>query len=409
MKLLYESEKELFPIRINLLSPVEIGSILLNIAIGTGWLKLGYGWRCGEIFSLVLSVVFALLSFYAIWMFIEVIRIVKMPTFEMIAVKIWNKKVAFVILFFSLVETIIGVMFVLEFIKDYFLILLGDVIKVPAIVENYIVSAGIATVLCILIGCLIVNIRVLSIYSYIQNFCVLFIICGCIYWCIVLNKEDGFNAQKQMKLFEFNEQAVSLVSSLLTAYLIVPLSYPSPEHVKHATVSLLKKIFGAVFVILAIVYALMGTVSYLTFFDDNEGDLLLDLYPKCILTTCMEYALLIAMILHYPVIFNSGRQLIITFAVGSFKKVNKYMWISLGILLSILSFIIGGIRTVAYDLICLACDFASPILLFSIPGILYLSVFKFKNCFHAIGAIFVILVGLVGAGFMIYSYLPLQF
>ena len=402
-------DESLFPVHKNILSPLQITSILLNIAIGTGWLKLGYGWRCGEILSTILALIFAFLSYYAIWMFIEVISVIRKPTFETIVEAKWNKTVAFVVLAFSLVETIVGVMFVLEFIKDYFLILLSNYIEVPDLLQNYIISAGIATVLCILIGCLIVNIRMLAIYSYIQNCCVIFIICGCIYWCIALNKKNGFDSQKQMKYFEFNKQAISLISSLLTAYLIVPLSYPSPEHVKNATVPLLKKIFGTVFIVLAVVYVLMGSVSYFTFFDNNEGDLLLDLYPKCLLTTCMEFVLLIAMVLHYPVIFNSRRQLIVAMIIGPFKKADNVVWIFLGFITALLAYIIGALPEITYTLVCLACDFASSILLFIIPGILYLSVFKFKRWYHSIGAILIIIVGIAGDSLIVYSYMPLEF
>lgn len=407
--MLSSAKESIFPLHRNVLTPVQITSILLNIAIGTGWLKLGYGWRCGEILSTIFSLIFAALSYYAIWMFIEVIGAVKKPTFETIVEAKWNKKISIVVLIFSLIETIVGVMFVLEFIKDYFVSLLGKFIEVPEILNNYVVSAGISTILCILIGCLIVNIRILAIYSYLQNCCVIFIICGCIYWCIVLNKENGFDSQKQMKLFEFNEQAVSLVSSLLTAYLIVPLSYPSPEHVMNATVPLLKKIFRSVFIILAVVYVLMGSVSYFTFFDDNEGDLLLDLYPDCTLTTCMGFALLIAMILHYPVIFNSGRQLIVTAVIGPCKKTDNVVWMSLGILTALLAFIIGDLPEIPYTFVCLACDVASSILLFIIPGILYLAVFKLEKWYHTIGAILLIIVGIAGDCLIVYGYMPLTF
>ena len=164
-----------------MINDVEAVAVLLNIAIGTGWLKLGYGWRCGILLSGLITLLCALMSYYAIWMYIKVIKLTKKPTFEEIWEVLFNKGSSYIVLTLSLLITISCVMFYIQFINDYTIILIKSFYPgLPKIFSNYMISGGIFSAAFVVPSAFIQKKSTLGIISYIQLFCVLFIIIGVI-------------------------------------------------------------------------------------------------------------------------------------------------------------------------------------------------------------------------------------
>jgi amino acid permease len=400
-----KNNDKLFPQNRNMLNSVDAVAVLLNIAIGTGWLRLGYGWRCGVLVAGFITVLFAVLSYYAIWMYIKAIALTKQPTFEEIWVVLYNKPTSYFVFACSMITTISCVMFYIQFLHGYIITLVRTFYpQLSELFDQYILTGSIITFFFVTPSSFIERHNTLAILSYIKLTCVLVITAGVLFWLFNGIQQYGFDPNGQMVMYRLDKHLIACVSSLLTAYNIVPLAWPSPGDIKNATEKSLKITFLVVFLIMFIVYLCVGMSSYFCFFDSNEGELLLNLFPDHAITVVMKICLIISLTLSCPILFNHGRRLVISSVVGTHAKWNSTSWFCIGFLVAITSFIFGEVTGPPYDAICFIADTVNPFMVFIIPSLLYLKGYGLKSWFHAIGAVIILIVGFCGVAIIWYGY-----
>lgn len=269
----------------------------------------------------------------------------------------------------------------------------------------------------ILIGLLIViafcvptsiskNLHFVVITSFLS---LLFFLCILLYvivrFSIIVHK-NGFDPNHRFKLFDLNGHISSTISSLTYAYLFYPMAWPGLRHSRKPTVNNLIKSFNVTILITYILYSIMGTFSYLTFFDENDGGLILDYYPTDSRTN--EILLLVGhiftfayILLTIPVVMNPARYILLNI-IDKKDSFPIEIWSLFGITLSLISLLLGNVSDDIQDIMFMITDLLTLTLLFIFPPILYLKAFGKSQILHLIGAIFEILLGIAAIAFMIY-------
>lgn len=250
------------------------------------------------------------------------------------------------------------------------------------------------------------DLKFVVITSYIS---LAFFFCLLIYvivrFCVMVSR-DGFDPNHRFKLFDVKDNISSSISSLTYAYLFYPFAWPGLRHARNSTVKGLTNMFAATIIIAFILYSIMGTFSYLSFFNENTGGIILDYYPSD--TTTNEILLIIGhiftfvyILLTVPVVLNPARYILLN-CINKRDSFPTEIWALIGITLSLISLFLANTPDRISDIIFIITDLLTLILLFIFPPIFYLRGFGTKNKLHFVGSIFEILIGLALISFMIY-------
>lgn len=106
------------------------------------------------------------------------------------------------------------------------------------------------------------------------------------------------------------------ISSLTFAYLFYLFAWPGLRHSKNPTQKNLSNTFYATIGICYLLYSLMGTLSCLSFFDENTGGIILEYYSDKktsdqILLIFGHIVTFIYISLTIPIVFNSVRYILL--------------------------------------------------------------------------------------------------
>ena len=150
----------------------------------------------------------------------------------------------------------------------------------------------------------------------------------------------------------------------------------------------------------------MGTISSLTFFDENTGGIILDYYPTDskkneLLLIIGHIFTFVYIMLTVPVVLNPARYILLNI-INRKDTFPKDIWSLIGITLSLISLTLANAPADISDIIFIITDLLTLALLFIFPPVLYLRAYRTKNKLHLAGAIFEILVGIASISFMIY-------
>ena len=383
--------------------------------IGTGVLRLGSAFNSGLIFTHILNILVAIVSFYSLKLFVLAASCYHESTFEEIWSSAFSRKTVFIPALCSILSSLSNIMSYLGYLQDSIINIISNFIllfdneghDLIDSIQKYKILFGffIVIVLC-LPASLSNDLRFIVITSYIS---ITFFLCVFIYiigrFAAIVVK-DGFDPYHRFRLFDVKNHISDSISSLTYSYLFYPFAWPGLRHAKNTTARNFTNMFFTTILISFILYSIIGTFSYLSFFDQNTGGIILDYYPMG--TGTNEILLIIGhmftflyILLTVPVVLNPARYILLNI-INMKDSFPKDIWSLTGITLSLISLILANMPENITDILFIITDLLTLLLLFIFPPVLYLRGYGTKNKFHFAGAIFEMIIGLALISFMIY-------
>jgi len=401
----YSPEAYIFPKYKNSLSKKQAITVLLNAAIGAGILRLGAGFRCGILLSLVMTTAACFLNLFALWMLAMSVSATKSSSF----IEIWSTAIGRKTLFLPVIGCI-GNSIILS--KVYINLIIGSI---QSLLTNlgfdsntaYVNQTSILVVVYfVFVLPHVFNTSLTRIYhiSIAANICLGYLMLHSIYWFIHDIRQYGFDPKNQLKYVSFDKNAVSLVNSLITAYSVFPISWPGVRHYDDLNYKSLISIFKIESLVCWVLYCTFGAVSYLTFFDKNTGGLILNYYPKGTMRLTGEVALALMIAFTLPIKINVARYSLmeIVFPVKSFI-VDGNIWIPLGIVSTAISAFLSVTFGSIEKVMSIISQIASPSLVLLFPPILYLFSVPNKSFISTVGAMLHFIFGVTYITYILYQ------
>lgn len=397
-------DRQIFPEYKNSISILDAVTVYVNTAIGTGVLKLGPAWRCGAILASVVSAIICAVSLYGLFLFVKAAVYYRQPTLESCWEKGIGRKSSVISFLISFLVIFIVEVFYIQFICQAIQSLIREFWPTAGgvITQNYTIM-GICTVLFFIPVVCISSPRTIVLTSRAAIVCIVYLSIHTIYWFVWHTKEYGFDPNHQLTYFRFDATLANCLSSLATAYLIAPVTFPGLIHITNSTPNRVMKTFTCVLLVCFVIYNIQGLFSYFTFFDLNEGGLILDYYPQTYYVASGKVAIIILMILSVPQVLNPARFVLINFIWKTYNY-PKSVWIGVGICLYVIGVILSTLGMPWVFVMGFFVDTFAPTLLFMIPSILYLAAYRMTDLKHAVGAITMIVLGIGMLSFIIWSY-----
>lgn len=355
--------------------------------------------------SCIVNTVLGALSLYGLFLYVEAAAFWRHPTFETMWSKAFGYRSSFISFIISYISAVLVAMFYIQFVAQSLQSILYEFIpgsEGGLLTNNYVIT-GIVSVLCFIPICFVSSAKTIAKLCYVAIVCIVYLTIHTLYWFVWHVREYGFDPNKQIAFFRFDDTLVNCFSSLSTAYLIAPVAFPGIQHVGCATPRRLTRVFTLMILACYVLYTVMGLSSYLTFFDENEGGLILDYYPKSWYVTSAKFAITVLMILSVPMVLNPARFVTINM-VWRHDNYPKEVWITVGIVTYFLAVFCAFLDEPWATVLSVLCDAFSPILLFVLPSVLFLKGYKATRKLHMLGCCFMIIAGIAVTGYMLYSY-----
>lgn len=388
----------------------------LNSVIGTGALRLGSAFTSGILFTHIVNIIVVIVSLYSIRLYVYSAARFQGSTFEEIWTEAFSRSTVIIPAFCSIVSAIANVMSYFSFLQDSVVTIVSMIFKlvgtslqdnIPKIGNyRFLIGILIDIVYCIPI-CISNNLRLVVILSYISVSLFLFIVLYVIIRFFIMISKDGFDPNHLFKLIDLKDHISGTISSLTFSYLFYPFAWPGLRHSKNPCVNNLNKIFTTTIGLSLIFYSILGTFSYLTFFSENTGGIIFDYYPHE--TKTDQILLIIGHIITFvyilftiPIVLNSSRYILLN-ALHKNDEFPKDVWGPVGITLSLISLVLANVTDKISNVIFIASDLLTLILLFIFPPIFYLRGFKTQNILHFVLSIGMLILGVAVISFIIYT------
>lgn len=396
------------------ISSVDMIFCCLNSTIGLGSLKLGAVFTTGLIVSYLLLSILCYLSFYSFKLLILSAATCHESTFEEIWLVQFSKKSIIVPVFFTSISTLVSMVGYIREIQTFAITICskisffisGEPNSIYLNLENFKMLIGCLVFVIFLIPvCFMKNIYTMVIISYISmSFFLLFVI----YLISMFGyevKRTGFNQNHSFKLFHIKDHLPKSISTSIFAFNFHPLTYPGLRHVKCSTKQNLLNIVGVTMITILVNYIIVGTFSYLTFFDKNTNGIILDYYPE---NTKSEKILAIIgqilcfgfILLTIPFRLNSCRYVILN-TINNDTSFPPDIWIFLGIIISLLALSFANLTDEYLNILFVFSDAMACFLLFIFTPIFYLKTNGTTHRFNTFMSILFLIIGLTASIFMV--------
>ena len=375
---------------------------LINNAIGAGCLRLGYAFRSGIILSIIINFIFASLTYCVLMIFLRTGSYFKISTFDGIWEHLFGRKTVWISTF---VSCIVGIYFCISYSKTLSSTL-SDIIGTFVNSENLIkdgLTTGLLTLGVFLLPiCYINKLKYIVVFCYIAIFCMFFFLVCVIYQFIDQVKRDGFDPNHQLAYFRFDSSIGNCIATFSTSYLIFPLAFPSFSHLKYSSFNQWKKIFLAMISFCFIYYSLMGIFCYLTYFDENEGGLIIIYYDiSNALRIVYNIGVFLLIVFSVPMFMNPARFLLLNLFYST-EDIPHSSWFFTGVSIAFIGLVVAHLSDSIYNIITYITDAITIVVLFLIPSFLYLKTFGYSDKFYGILSTFLLLVGFALFAFIIY-------
>lgn len=386
----------------------------LNIAIGSGALKLGYAFRAGIIFSLIVGIVVAVFSFYSLQLYVLTASHYHASTFEEIFRVAFSEWASILLAIFSIIFATINLMGYYQFLQgsvitfvSFIIELFDDTSEESEEIANYQFLIGIIiTIVFSVPFCSSTNYRNTIFVSYIAMgaFAILFLYV-IVRFGITVSK-DGFDPNHELKLFDVKEHCLDCFSCFILAYLIYPLEWPSLKNSKNSSKKGLTLLFFTLIVSCCSIYCLIGIFGYLTFFSKNTGGSILNYYPTE--TKTDQVLLIIGHVLSFVLVIFT---MLVRINVCRFSLVKIFerkdslspeTWSLFGIIFSLIGCVLSNLPSNITDVLGKIGDLIAAVYMFFIPAVIFIRSHGKSRPFYLIVAILELLAGIGSLVFLIY-------
>lgn len=386
----------------------------LNVAIGSGALKLGYAFRAGLLFSIIISLIVAVFSYFSFNLYVLAASHYHSSTFK----DIWKKAFSE---WSSDVLSVTNILFALVNVMGYYQFLQGSVITIVRLlltlvgsdektnnsVSNYQFIIGFIISLVFSVPfCTSSNPHTVIIVSYVSMFSFVLLVLYVIVRFIIDTSKNGFDPNHEFKLFDIPDYCVGCISSFILAYLIYPLEWPSLNGYRNSSKIGLQKLFIAMITTCFILYLLMGVFAYFSFFSKNTGGSILNFYPQETQSDLIFLAIghilsFIMVVFTMLVRINVCRFSFIKIFDKS-ESSNPENWGPLGITFSLLGCTLSNCPAVVTDNLGKVMDIVAAFYMFFIPPIIYLRGYGKSSKLYLTISIIELIVGIGTIVFLLY-------
>ncbi|KAK8892591.1 hypothetical protein M9Y10_029830 [Tritrichomonas musculus] len=397
-----------------ILSSSDMICCCINSAVGLGVLKLGVAFTSGLLISFLLLVIICFLSFYSYKLLVLSASVCHQSTFEEIWKVQFSKKTIFIPVCFTVITTLLSIVNYIREIQSYTITIFSKIYflatdKAELTVLNlkiYKMLVGCAAFVSFLIPvCFVTHLKTITKLSYISNF---FLILFTIYIIIMFGyevKHLGFDPDHSFKLFHFKGHITRSLSTTIFAFNFHPLAYPGIRNVINSTKSNLSNIFRNTMIIVLVYYLIVGTFSYLTFFDKNKSGVILDYYPENtktekILTIIGRIITLVFILFTVPHPLNACRYVILNL-VSDVLVFPEEIWRFTGIIISLLALCLANLTEKYLNILFTFSDAMASFFLFVFTPLFYLKINGLYDRFNAFMSILLLLIGAMSTIFSI--------
>jgi hypothetical protein len=369
------AEVGVFPVRSDAMSGVEAAVVMMNIALGTGLLQIGVSFGCGMVLGLLMTVVFAFMSFYGIWLFIQAASAVRRGTYAQIAGASIGD-------LFSRICTVGAVLTSGLTIRGYMNVIVENVralilVFVPGGLPTWLSDQfTLSIIACVVIFspmCISRSLRLMFILSAVEMAVLVFLLAHNVYQ--ITQKAELLRTTK-LVYFALNDKALPCMAALTMAYNFHPIAWPGLIHVRDTTTRGLTRIFMWVYVGVAVALALFGVSGYLANPLADSGTLVLDEFGDGVIVSVARIGVVVVMVCSIPPYMNAG-QYSVALLFDDPDRTSHFTWASIGVLL-LLGFASLGHETSLTWLgrtLDTALDVCDAIWQFLLPPVLYWSTF----------------------------------
>lgn len=392
-KVLSDSETAFFSEQKEAVSLSDMTALVLKTVIGAGMLSQGFSFRMGIGLGVLMHAIVCFLSLYCLYLFVKTGQFYKRSTYEEIWAKAFGRRSAFFVAFLSVLSVTFILGLYLRNIGKSMLSAVGIIFdSIPVWMSSTYVYMIIIDIFALFPICTSYSLREMARVSYLGLVVAVMIIFYIIYRFYERVQEYGFDPNGQLKIAHFTGDFGSQIGNIAMSYLSMPFSWPGLRNLRNPTPNRWMKVFTVSMITCFFVYLIVSVFSYCTFFDENEGDMILLMYPRDNKTLWSYIIFIVFMLSTIPSALNAARYITLNF-ITSAVYFDKNVWITCGFAWVIMSTFIATLSDDIFGILLTISDIVVVALLFIIPGIMYLKAFKKKFVLHLTGAIFSILFG----------------
>ena len=394
-------EEQIFPARRDVLTSFHVMVFLVSVAIGSGVIKLGTAYQAGALLSPILSGIIAILSCYSFTLFLKAACWAKAATFEEIWMRAFGPKTVPICASISVVSMTVVLESYVSFVYDSVKSLILEFYPEAPwyLTDKYILLSAVFVVFLIPMFCS-KSLKVIAVMSYVKVLCLAFLCFVFIYRFAETTMKQGFDPNNQIAYFRFDSRAVTLLNTLLTAYLMLPMCYPGIQQVSKFTVKSFMRSIKITMTVCWIVYNICGEICYFTAWDQQET--MLDFYPDDVLNLISRFALTLMTIYSCHVAVNPIRYVLINL-IAKLGEFSTAVWASVGIGVTYIAIVLTSLTGDVKFYISVVTNIQPSFMLFIFPAMLYLKAFGTHSKLHLVGSIGILLLGLAAIGFSLWQ------
>lgn len=371
------------------LSSVDFIFCCLNSAISFGVLKLGAVFTSGLIMTYIILIIVSALSYFSLRLFVLAASFYHESTFEEIWRAAFPKVTLIIPITASIFSSLVNIITYLREIQAAVISIWYKILKLHK--HDYETDSSELSSYKMLIGCCIlivlilplcftISIHSMAILSYFSMICVFIFIIYVVFMFAYLVKKVGFDPTHSIKYFQFGDQFIKSLLTLIFAFEFYPLTYPGLRDCQNSTPSSLSKSFIVINLSILIIYSVIGTFCYLTFFDQNNKGIILDYYPTN--TKAEQILLIIGRIVTFffvlctiPFRLNSCRYIILN-TFNSTTSFPPEIWTFMGIIISVFSLALSNLTNEYLNCLEVINNVMAAVLLYIIPPLLFIKAYK---------------------------------
>lgn len=387
----------------------------LNVAIGSGALKLGYAFRAGLLFSIIINIIVAILSFYSLHLYALAASHYHSGTFKDIWKSAFSEWSSDILAIANVLFALINVMGYYQFLQGSAMTIIRLMLRISTTDENktldtvshYQFLIGfIITIVFSCPFCLSLNQQTVILVSYISMGAFILLVLYVIVRFSVTVSKDGFDPNHEFKLIDFPDYAVGCISSFILAYMIYPLEWPNLKDSRNGSKKGLTYLFSTIIISCFTLYLLMGIFSYFSFFSKNTGGSILNFYPEDkisdLIFLIIGHILSFIMVLFTMLVRINVCRFSFIKIFDKSSKSNPDNWGPLGITFSFLGCTLSNCSSIVSDNLGKIGDLIAAFYMFFIPPIIYLRGHGKSKLFYLFMSIIELIVGCAAFIFLFY-------
>lgn len=214
--------------------------------------------------------------------------------------------------------------------------------------------------------------------------------------CIIWSFSDsvsnfGFDPNHKFSIFKFDSKILENIAIFMTSYIAMPLNYPSLGNLSFPTQNRLLRAFSIAIFLSYIIYNLYGIFTYLAYFNNPPENYFLSQYESLNFfgRICLTFVILSTL----PCYLNQLRFLSVQIYSRN-ESMHVEIWTMTGIIVFMIGFLLSGFSKPYSTIINFIHEIAGELVIYLLPPLMYLKIFKKRSFLHLCGSIFLFLIGL---------------